>query len=158
MSKLQYLFDWGDTLMADLPGQSGPMCKWPFVQLMPNALEALKQLSKSTPCHLATNARDSQPEQIRNALQRVGLDTCISRIYCFHSVGHPKPSHSFFEFIQKDLKCRPADLIMVGDDLERDIQSALECGLQAIWYNPNRMEAPPGVRHITDLMQLTLPR
>ena len=59
MSKLQYLFDSGDTLMTNLPGQSGPMCDWPVVQLMPNALEALEQLSKSTPCHLATNARDS---------------------------------------------------------------------------------------------------
>lgn len=155
MSKFQYLFDWGDTLMADLPGQSGPMCDWPVVQLMPNALEALEQLSKSATCHLATNARDSQPEQIRAALQRVGLDTYISRIYCLNSVEHPKPSPSFFEFIQQDLQCESAELVMVGDDLEGDVIGALNCGLQAIWYNPKRIDVPPGVHHITDLMQLT---
>jgi putative hydrolase of the HAD superfamily len=131
------------------------MCDWPVVQLMPNALEALKKLSKSIPCHLATNARDSQPDQIRTALHRVGLDTCISRIYCFNSVGHPKPSPSFFEFIQQDLKCKPAELVMVGDDLEGDVIGAIKCGLQALWYNPKAAVAPPRVHHITDLIQLT---
>ncbi len=138
--------------MAVLPGQSGPMCNWPIVQLMPNALEALEQLSKSAPCHLATNARDSQPEQIRTALQRVGLDAYISRIYCLNSVGHPRPSPSFFEFIQQDLQCELSELIMVGDDLEGDIMGVLKCGLQAVWYNPKAAVVPQGVRYISDLI------
>ena len=32
---------------------------------------------------------------------------------------------------------RPEECIMIGDNFERDIQGALNAGLQAIWYNPN---------------------
>ena len=44
---------------------------------------------------------------------------------------------------------------MVGDDLEGDLMGALKWGLQAVWYNLKGTDAPPGVHHITDLMQLT---
>lgn len=149
-----YLFDWGNTLMGDLPGQAGPMWEWPGIEAMPNALEALRRLSRRTPCHLATNARDSEPEQIREALRRVGLDGYISKIFCFRAVGHPKPSAQFFDHICRELNCAAADLVMVGDDLERDVMGAKEYGLGAVWYNPRSEPGPEGVKQIRDLMQL----
>ena len=38
------LFDWGNTLMRDLPGQHGPMRDWPHVEALPGALETLTAL------------------------------------------------------------------------------------------------------------------
>ena len=32
---------------------------------------------------------------------------------------------------------KPEECIMIGDNFERDIQGALNAGLQVIWYNPN---------------------
>ena len=127
MNAKHFLFDWGDTLMADLAGQTGPMCRWPSVMAMPNAVEALERLSSLAHCHLATNARDSEPGQIRDALRRVGLDGFISRIFCFRSVGHAKPSPEFFAFISQELQCENEKIVMIGDDLEQDVNSV---GLQ----------------------------
>ena len=31
------VWDWGDTLMRDIPGQKGPMVDWPHVEAMPGA-------------------------------------------------------------------------------------------------------------------------
>ena len=60
------LFDWGNTLMRDLPGQHGPMRDWPHVEALPGALEALEALhAQGLRLALATNAADSGPAAIR---------------------------------------------------------------------------------------------
>jgi hypothetical protein len=67
-----YIFDWGDTLMVDLPGQNGPMCDWPEIEVVAGATECLSALSKFAKCHVATNALNSNESQIRAA-------ACISK-------------------------------------------------------------------------------
>lgn len=140
--------------MVDIPGQSGPMCNWPEVFAVPHALAALQQLNQTSHCHLATNAKDSGPDQIRAALARVGLDSYIQKIFCFRTVGHPKPSPAFFDFIVHDLQIARSSLIMVGDNLEKDVLGAQLCGLKAIWYNPMNALAPDGVRAVDNLLKL----
>jgi FMN phosphatase YigB (HAD superfamily) len=151
---MHFLFDWGDTLMADLEGHTGPMCDWAVVQAMPHAKETLVQLSKSVQCHLATNAKDSEAAQIRQALARVGLDSLITNIFCFRTVGHAKPSPEFFAYICQHLQVEPSELIMVGDDLRKDVMGALHNGLQAIWYNPKSFFYPADIHQINDLAEL----
>jgi len=67
------LFDWGNTLMVDLPGCFGPMASWPRVEAVAHAQETLGQL-RAAGWHiaLATNAADSDEDQIRIALARAG--------------------------------------------------------------------------------------
>ena len=67
------LFDWGDTLMRDFPDRSGPMADWPTVEAMPSIVAALEALHGRVGLAVATNAADSEPEQIRRALARGGL-------------------------------------------------------------------------------------
>lgn len=152
---MNFLFDWGDTLMADMPGNDGPMCDWPVVQGMPNAKETLFRLSRLAKCHVATNAKDSDSNQIWKALSRAGLESSITKIFCFKTVGHAKPSAEFFEYIAQDLQVDSRELVMVGDNLEKDIIGAIRFGLQAIWYNPNRCAGPPEIVQIQDLSELT---
>lgn len=47
-----------------------------------------------------------------------------------HLVG--KPSRAFFESAAKDLGVDPAEIAMVGDDLEADVEGAIAAGLQAV--------------------------
>ena len=154
MPERHCLFDWGDTLMVDHPGQAGPMCDWPEGSLVDGAAECLRDLSRVARCHLATNARNSDAASIRSALRRAGIDELLEKIYCFREVGHLKPSPAYFEHIVTDLGCPPADIVMVGDSLEMDILGAMHCGLQAVWYNPSAKPAPAGVTTVTSLRDL----
>lgn len=151
---MHFLFDWGDTLMVDIPGSSGPMCTWPSIQVMPHAKETLCGLSEFANCHVATNAKDSDANQIWQALARADLESFIAKVFCYKTVGHTKPSPEFFGFISRALQVDMRELVMVGDDLEKDIIGAISCGLQAIWYNPRGSVGPCEILQIKDLIEL----
>jgi FMN phosphatase YigB (HAD superfamily) len=154
MTKPHYLFDWGDTLMVDLPNQTGPMCHWPHIELVPGALACLRRLSQNAVCHLATNARDSTPEQIRSALQRAGLSQYLDSIFCYLTVGHDKTDPAFYAHIVNALDVSPQHITMVGDSLTKDIYPAITQGLNAIWFNPQQLPSPENVVCIPRLAEL----
>jgi HAD superfamily hydrolase (TIGR01509 family) len=142
------LFDWGDTLMRVFPEFDGPMTAWPQVEAMPYAGQVLAELSLRSMLALATNAADSEESEIRAALDRVGLDKLLDKVYCYRKIGHKKPSKEFFGYIMSDLGIEPSQAIMVGDDFEADVVGANNCGIRAIWYNPRTTE-----RHVSDMHQ-----
>jgi putative hydrolase of the HAD superfamily len=154
MTKPHYLFDWGDTLMVDLPNQTGPMCDWPSITVVPGALECLRYLSLNAECHLATNARDSNLAQIRSALQRAGLSQYLTNIFCYRTVGHDKADPAFYTSIINALDVSPQHITMVGDSLAKDIYPALAQGLQAIWFNPQQQIPPKHIMAIHQLVEL----
>lgn len=131
------LFDWGNTLMVDLPGCFGPMAGWPRVEAVAHARDALGQLrAAGWRIALATNAADSDEDQTRSALARAGLNDFINRIYSSRNVGHSKPSPGFFEFIRRDLALPDQNLVMVGDDYRVDVEGANRSGIRAVWLCP----------------------
>ncbi len=68
------IFDWGDTVMEDLPSKAGPMAEWDVVQETPGIRQVLEALHGHVQIILATNAAESGEKKIRLALGRVGLD------------------------------------------------------------------------------------
>lgn len=148
------LFDWGDTLMADLPGQHGSMWRWPEVRAMPGAHEVLTVLAGQLPCHLATNAAESSGADVRRALARVGLDGLIGRVFCRRELGVAKSAPAFYRRIAAELGVPPGELWMVGDSLANDVQTAQAAGLYAIWFNPAGLPVPTGVTAIAALPEL----
>lgn len=156
MAYTHYLFDWGNTLMEDLPGQSGPMALWPQVEAVTGAADVLRELSRHGKCHIATNADNSTAEQIRQALQRVGIDQFIGEIFCFREIGHKKPEAAFFEAILSILQVPKTSVVMIGDSLENDVWGALAAGIDAIWLNRGGCAVPEGVLSVTDMDELLL--
>ena len=73
------LFDWGSTLMVDYHDQKGPMYSWSKIETTENAKECLEIVSMNFPCFLATNANDSNKEEIYKALNIVGIDIYYRR-------------------------------------------------------------------------------
>lgn len=134
------LFDWGDTLMRVFPEFSGPMKDWPTLEAVPGAAEMLSVLRQNWILALATNAADSEEEDIRLALHRVGLDIYLDKIYCFKTIGHTKPSPEFFGYILDDLGLSPELAVMVGDDYAADVLGANRCGVRAVWFNEHTRE------------------
>ncbi|MFQ5569645.1 MAG: HAD family hydrolase [Rhodothermales bacterium] len=152
------LFDWGDTLMRDFPEYTGPMASWPTVETIPHAREVLAGLCGRWKLALATNAADSDEEEIRAALHRGGLNRFLDRIYCYRKIGHRKPSQKFFAFIKDDLGLGPECLIMVGDHFETDVLGANRAGLRSIWLNEHSDEVREGDMHQTIHDFRALPR
>lgn len=140
--------------MVDNPNQAGPMCDWPEVEEVDGAKACLVRLSQKTPCHLATNARDSDEAQIRQALQRADLSGAIRQIFCFANLSMGKDDPRYFQEITALLGVQAREITMVGDSLENDIYPALAAGLQAIWFNPSCYPIPDNIiaiRHFDEL-------
>lgn len=146
-----YLFDWGDTLMVDIPNQIGPMCDWPKVQVVEGALACLRRLSQHAYCHVATNAQDSSETQIRLALKRAGLSEYIKHVFCCENLSVGKTDPRYYPAIIAKLDVNPESITMVGDSLERDVHQALKAGLKAVWFNPKNQQMPADIVSISQL-------
>ena len=133
-----YLFDWGDTLMVDLPNQQGKMCNWEQVYGVEGAIETLAELSKKHAIYIATNAADSSEADIQSAFARVGLARYIKGYFCKSNLGIGKGTPAFFYKIIERLGVNPESLLMVGDSYQNDIAPAIKAGVDAIWFNPTQ--------------------
>lgn len=151
------LFDWGDTLMRDIPGVPGKMCDWPEVEAVPGAVEALASLYRVARLYVASGATESTAEEIRIALSRVGLDRYVSGCFCRQNTGFQKPDLRFYRAVLRILGARPDEVTMVGDSLEKDILPCHALGLQTILL---AIAVPPGlptdIRVIASLEELRL--
>ncbi|MDO6507743.1 HAD hydrolase-like protein [Colwellia sp. 4_MG-2023] len=135
-----YLFDWGDTLMVDFPGVSGKMCQWGKVEAVYGAREALETLAKTAQIYIATGAADSTELEIKFAFERVGLSQFITGYFCQENVGFLKGSPEFLSSILNKLNTPLANIAMVGDNFEKDINPAINAGIKPIWFTQKNIE------------------
>ena len=131
------LFDWGNTVMEELSDQTGIMANWKKVAATPGIESALKSVINGTKLCIATNAAESNSEQVRKALDRVGLATYFDNIFTSSELQSAKPQKDYFEHIAEVLEARFSELLMVGDSYSADAQGPAVLGLRAIWYRRN---------------------
>ncbi len=154
MTKI-YLFDWGDTLMVDFPDEPGKMCDWKTVQAVEGAAKALDHISKNAKVYIATAAALSTELEIKQAFARVGLDVYISGYFCKANLGVLKGTPGFLPAILKTLNTDATQVTMVGDTFKKDIEPALEVGMNAIWLCKELPDDPvKGVTTISSLEEL----
>jgi FMN phosphatase YigB (HAD superfamily) len=152
-----YLFDWGDTLMVDIPGVSGKMCDWKVVEAVDGAKETLEYLSQGAKIYIATGAADSKEQDIEKALCRVGLSQFISGYFCEANLGLSKGSPKFMPAILDALETPKERVAMVGDSLAKDIVPAAAVGLKPIWITENTdCSGPKNTRIIRSLRELCI--
>ncbi|WP_456295134.1 HAD family hydrolase [Vibrio sp. AK197] len=160
-STTTYLFDWGDTLMVDFKHFEGKMCDWPEVRLVEHAETVLSTLSRNHQIYLATNARDSSLTDIQRCFERVGLAQYLSGYFCYDTLGVGKGSDQFFTRIIDHLDIPPNQIVMVGDNYQTDVESAIKAGIYGIWFNPLGHETqgtlPSNVQQIHHLSELLNP-
>jgi putative hydrolase of the HAD superfamily len=132
-------FDWGDTLMRDIPGAKGKMRDWPEVAAMPGAAEALHCLGRTSDLYVVSGALESTAVDIEAALRRVGLDRFISGYFCRGNTGFQKPDPRFYLAILAALAISAQEATMVGDSLEKDILPCHGLGMYTVLI----AEVPP---------------
>ena len=147
------LFDWGNTLMIDNHDQIGPMSTWNKIATVKNAKKCLKKISKTIPCYLATNADDSNKNEIYEALKKVGINKYIKDIFSSKYIGYHKPSKEFFKKIINKLEINPNEIVFVGDDIENDIYGSKRAGMIPVHYDPFSISNYDGLK-INDLLNL----
>ncbi len=86
-------------------------------------------------------------DQQEKRLEKLGILKYFSVVYSAEKTKRKPFKEAFIQAIGNN---QPEECIMIGDNLERDIQGALNAGLQAIWYNPNnKTETAKGVKYYT---------
>lgn len=136
------LFDWGNTLMRIFPDQTGPMKYWTTIEEIPFAGDALRCLQNQWQLAVATNAEDSEEDDIREVLQKIWPDIVFDQIFCYRRIGCKKPSVGFFHFVQEHVQHPTERIVMIGDDFSADVEGAITAGLSAVWFNPEHHVKP----------------
>ncbi|MCE1255695.1 MAG: HAD family hydrolase, partial [Anaerolineae bacterium] len=136
------VFDWGDTLMVNLPEYDGAMKNWPVVKAVSGIKQVLETLSKKYQLVAASNAVDSNANDVRMALKRENLNEYFDKVYTASELGSRKPHKEFFFKIQESVGVTAQECVMVGDSWADDVNGALSAGWKAIWFNRNIQPCP----------------
>lgn len=145
------IFDWGDTVMSVFPEYSGPMAHWPRVEAVDGIERALRAVKQSYMVVLASNASDSGPNLVRDALERVGLEKYFDDVFTAKVLGAEKPDPVFFRAILRSLDCAPEEAVLIGDHFAMDISGAKKAGLWTIWFNPSNRALPKDGKNMADI-------
>ena len=76
----------------------------------------------------------------------------FDKVITSESVGVKKPNPKVFDYALQMVKATPNECMMIGDNLEADIQGAINCGIKAIHYNSEKNNRIPN--NITSIYHL----
>lgn len=68
--------------------------------------------------------------------------------------GVKKPNQKIFEFALNLAETKKENSIMIGDCIEADVQGALDAGLDAIFFNENRVPVKENIKQVNHLLEL----
>jgi HAD superfamily (subfamily IA) hydrolase, TIGR02254 len=101
--------------------------------LFPHTLEILNYLKeKNYDLHLITNGFEkTQQSKLTNS----GLTRFFTHVITSEGSNSLKPKKEIFEFAMDKAKSTVADSIMIGDNLDADIQGAMNAGMDTVFVN-----------------------
>ncbi len=120
--------------------------------LFPETHEVLKYLHGKYHLHLISNGfKESTECKIeKTKLQPYFKNVIISEVF-----GINKPDRAIFQHALDLANGQIKESLMVGDSLEADIRGALNFGMDAVYFNPNKLALPADVNwHIHHLSEL----
>jgi len=120
-------------------------------RVYPDAAPVLDALAATHRLGLVTNGASCvQWDKLRAS----GFADRFASVVVSAEVGAGKPDPAPFRRALRELGAEPADAVMVGDNLKRDIAGAENAGLRAVWLDRRHRPAPPGVTTIHTLADL----
>lgn len=120
-------------------------------QLFEGTIEILNYLSNKYKLHIITNGfSEVQYKKINNS----GLSDFFSSVTNSEMTGVKKPHPLIYEYALASANTSKNSAIMIGDCIEADIKGAINFGIEAIFFNPEKKEVPLDVPTITKLIEL----
>ncbi len=105
-------------------------------QLMPGTIEILDYLRHRYELHIITNGfMETQDTK----LTKSGMMPYFTNVFSSEAIGVNKPAPQIF---LESLKMAGAEIgssLMIGDNLQADIVGARQCGLDQVYYNPEKI-------------------
>ncbi|WP_264531379.1 YjjG family noncanonical pyrimidine nucleotidase [Flavobacterium sp. N502540] len=119
--------------------------------LFEGAIEVLEYLKPKYKLHIITNGfANVQDKKINNA----ALSGYFETITNSELAGVKKPNSIIFDYALSAAKASKESSIMIGDCLDADVNGALNAGLDAIFFNEKRIEAPQNIKQVNHLLEL----
>ena len=119
--------------------------------LFDGAIEVLEYLKPKYKLHIITNGfAKVQDKKINNA----ALSDYFTTITNSELAGVKKPNSIIFDYAIKVSNASKETSVMIGDCLDADINGALNAGLDAIFFNEKKIEAPVNIKQINHLLEL----
>jgi putative hydrolase of the HAD superfamily len=81
-------------------------------------------------------------EEQQDKLAHCGLAALVDELIASEDVGVSKPDRGIFDIALRRMGVDAAGAVMVGDSWENDVAGAVNAGIRAIWFNPDRKPAP----------------
>ncbi|HNQ62148.1 MAG TPA: YjjG family noncanonical pyrimidine nucleotidase [Bacteroidia bacterium] len=103
--------------------------------LFPHAHEVLGYLAEKYKLHIITNGFE-EAQSIK--MQESKLLPYFEEVIISEHTGFRKPDNRIFEYALKKTMARAGESIMIGDGLEVDVLGALNAGMDAIYFNPEK--------------------
>ena len=106
-----------------------------------DALPALERLGSSYVLALATNGpADVQTTKLRAS----GLERFFPLVVASSEIGFGKPDPRIFRAALERMKLPAAEVLVVGDSLEKDVAGSAAAGLRCVWVNRTRAKRTSG--------------
>lgn len=124
-----------------------------FNYLYEGALELLNYLLPKYQLHIITNGFDLvQSRKLKNA----NIEAYFKTVTNCEMAGVKKPNPLIFEYAISNAKTVKEQTVMIGDSIEADIEGAMNCGMDVIYFNefknPINLEIP-NVFHLSEIKQ-----
>ena len=145
MPKHTILLDCGDTIVDEATEEKDERGATQRAELIPGAADTVRELvSKGYRIGLVA---DGYTDTFKNALGQHGLFDLFEVMAISEEVGVSKPDPLMFTTALDAMKIDRADyhrVVMVGNNLGRDIKGANDLGLVSVWlrWSPRRSKTP----------------
>ena len=77
-------------------------------------------------------------EKMKYQVNKFNLNTIFDKVYCSGNLGLAKPEKRIFEYLMKDQKVRPQDVIFI-DNKEYNIEAAKSLGINSILFKSPKL-------------------
>ena len=122
-----------------------------YNQLFEGTIDVLNYLEPKYEMHIITNGFDEIQEL---KLERSGIKKYFDKIITSESVGVKKPNPRIFDYALQSANALAEHSIMIGDNLEADVQGALNMNMKAIFCNFEKQAINEEIISIHNLHEL----
>jgi len=132
-------FDFGHTLMDERKDRVLPLGLRP-ISLMPGLPRILSRIP--LPMAIWANTRVDGEATIREWLTRAGIAEHFRWVITSVDAGARKPAAGFFSYALSRCALGREEVLFVGNQVNTDIQGAIEYGIQFVWLSGSAYRSP----------------
>ncbi len=112
-----------------------------------DALYTLRQLKKAG---VKTGIISNAPAELRKMLKATGLHGEVGDIIVSEEAGVEKPDLRIFSMAVRNARCKPGEMIYVGDNFIADIEGAAGAGITPLWIRRKTRHAQFSFAHLAE--------